>query len=438
MSRPARRPARARQAVRPTEIEVTVERLGGRGDGVARLEDGLVYLPFTVPGDLVRAKITARRGDGLVGAVIERLADGPNRARPVCPHFEVCGGCAVQHLDDELYVLWKTGIVEQALAAHGLAADRLRPLWRLPLGRRRRAQFAFRRLARGVVLGFNARASATIVDLAACAVLDPAITSLLPALRSLLAQVIEPSGSGEAHLTQTETGLDLVLTADCTLDLFRREALAAFAHAHDLARLSWRQGEATAPSPVAELRVPRLSFAGVGVATPPGAFLQASPEGERAIVDAVLDALGTPKRVADLFAGLGTLSLPIAVGGSQVTAVEADAAMLDALARAARAHPALRIACERRDLLRRPLGAEELDSFEAVVFDPPRAGALAQAVELARSVGPTAVVAVSCHPATLARDAAVLVKGGWRLEALTPIDQFPFSPHLELVAGFRR
>ncbi|MBI4968528.1 MAG: class I SAM-dependent RNA methyltransferase [Rhodospirillales bacterium] len=419
-------------------VELVVERLGGRGDGIARLDAHQLFLPFTVPGDRVRARVAGRRGDGLAGSVIERLHDGPHRAPPLCRHFEACGGCAVQHLDEDLYVRWKTGLLEQALASQGLPADGLVPLARLPLGKRRRAGFAFRRLGRGLVLGFNARASANIVDLEACVVLDPAIVALLPALRTLLAELIEPGGTGEAILTLTENGLDLLLVAEAALDLFRREKLADFAQAHDLARLSWRRPEEKSASPVAERRPPRLTLGGVEVVPPPGAFLQASPEGERVIVAAVIAALGSARRVADLYAGLGTLTLPLAVAGARLKAVEGDAEALAALVQAIRRHPSLRIETERRDLARQPVEAAELDGFEAVVFDPPRAGALAQARELARSRLVKTAVAVSCNPATLARDAAILVRAGWRLEALTPIDPFPFSPHLEVVAGFRR
>lgn len=419
-------------------VELVVERLGGRGDGIARRDAHQFFLPFTVPGDQVRARIVGPRGDGLAGSVIERLHDGPHRVQPLCPHFETCGGCAVQHLDEDLYVRWKTGLLEQALASQGLPADGLLPLARPPLGKRRRAGFAFRRLGRGLVLGFNARASANIVDLEACVVLDPVIVALLPALRALLADLIEPGGAGEAIFTVTETGLDLLLVAEAALDLFRREKLAEFAQVHDLARLSWRRPDEKSASPVAERRPPRLTFGGVGIVPPPGAFLQASPEGERVIVAAVITAMGSTRRVADLYAGLGTLTLPLAAEGARVKAVEGDAEALGALAQAVRRHPALRIETERRDLARQPVEAAELDEFDAVVFDPPRAGALAQARELARSRLVKTVVAVSCNPATLARDAAILVRAGWRLETLTPIDPFPFSPHLEVVAGFRR
>ncbi|HTH17942.1 MAG TPA: class I SAM-dependent RNA methyltransferase [Magnetospirillum sp.] len=441
-SRPSKRPqpsfrAKPKSAPPPRTVEVEVEEIGARGDGVARLGGEMVFVPFTVPGDKVVARVEGRRGDGLAAALVEVLVPGEGRAEPACPHFSRCGGCSLQHVDDALYGEWKRGLLATQLARAGLGDVPVDALVRVPPGGRRRAAFAFSRRKGQTLLGFNARASHAVVDVERCLLLEPALMALLPPLRAMLADIVADGEDGDVVVAMTETGADVLVEADARLDLFDRERLAAFADAQDLARLSWRRPGAGFVDPIARRRPAVVRFGGVAVEPAPGGFLQPTKGGELAIADAVLAAVGTAQVVADLYSGCGSFTLPLAGGGRAVHAVEGEEAPIRALEAAVNNVQNLRVTTEVRDLARRPLLAHELKKFQAVVFDPPRAGASAQAEQLAEG-GPAVVVAVSCNPATLARDLKILRDGGYVIEGVTPIDQFPFSAHLEAVAVCRR
>jgi 23S rRNA (uracil1939-C5)-methyltransferase len=431
-----RKPRRRAKALAPHTVEIEIGALGGRGDGVGQAQGQPVYVPCTVPGDRVAARIDGRRGDGWAATLLDVLVAGPGRRAPVCGHFGSCGGCALQHVAPDVYGDWKRGQLVAAMRRAGFAAEQVQPTLSIAPGTRRRAAFAFHRHRKTVVLGFNARASHQVVDLRECPLMAPALLAIVPSLRALLAEIVEDGVSGDAIVTLTDNGLDLLVEAEARLDLFDRERLAAFADSADLARLSWRRPGTGLIEPLAHRRPAEVRFAGVAVDLPPGGFLQPSPDGEAALAGLVTAAVGSRRRaVADLFAGSGSFTFPLAKGAA-VHAVEGDAAALAALRRAADAAQA-RVVAECRDLNLRPLLADDLKRFDAVVFDPPRAGAAAQAEQLA-AAGPALVVAVSCNPATLARDARTLAGGGYRLAAVTPVDQFPWSAHLEAVAVFER
>jgi 23S rRNA (uracil1939-C5)-methyltransferase len=422
-------------AALPRTVEITITELGGRGDGIGRHDGQSVFVPCTLPGDRVLARIDGRKSDGLAATALEILTFGPDRAMPVCSHFGACGGCALQHLDEAPYVAWKTEQLSAALRRAGFADVPVAPLVRIAPGTRRRAAFALARRHRGVSLGFNARASHQVVDLIQCPLLAKPLLDLLPPLRALLAETLEPGVEGDAVATMTENGIDLLIEAEARLDLFDRERLAAFAETLDLARLSWRRPGGGLVEPLSHRRPAVVRFAGVPVDLPAGAFLQPSLEGERALAGLVVEAVGSAGPVADLFAGCGSFTFPLAAD-RVVHAVEGEASALKSLKSAADRAGA-RVTTEQRDLGHRPLLADELKRFAALVFDPPRAGAAAQAEQLALA-GPPVVVAVSCNPATLARDARILAKGGYRLTRAAPVDQFPWSAHLEAVAVFER
>ncbi|MDA8231964.1 MAG: class I SAM-dependent RNA methyltransferase [Magnetospirillum sp.] len=424
---------RAAPASRIVELEIAA--VGARGDGVANLSGEAVFVPFTVAGDRVLARIEGRRGEGLAAALIEVLAPGPDRVPALCPHYARCGGCSLQHLADQAYAAWKRELLVTQLARHGLGAAPVEPLVRVAPGSRRRAAFAFMRRRNDTLLGFHARASHAVIDVETCPLMAPEPIGLLPPLRRMLSAVV-PEGGGDVVATLTEGGLDVLVEAEARLDLFDRERLAAFADENDLARLSWRRPGSGVIDPVARRHAPVVRFAGVAVEPPPGAFLQPTGAGERAIAERVADAVGDARTVADLYSGCGSFTMPLAAPGRIVHAVEGEDASVRALEAAAR-QAGLGVTAEVRDLARRPLLSHELGRFQAVVLDPPRAGAVAQAEQLA-SAGPPAVVAVSCNPATLARDLRILVDGGYRLDSVTPIDQFPWSAHLEAVAVLRR
>ena len=426
----ARRPQRKARTQAP--VEVTVGEIGARGDGLADHGGRRVYVPLTVPGDRVRILPGEPRGDGIAARLLDVLAPGPDRAAPPCPHFGICGGCALQHLTDDAYAGWKRTQVVTALGRAGLTGIDVAPTVRTPPAGRRRATFAATRRGGRATLGFNERQSHRIAEISGCLVVEPAIRALLGPLEDLLTAVLPDGAALDVTVAVLEGGLDVLLTGGLEPGLDARERLAAFAESRDIARLSWRRSPSAPPEPVAARRPVHVRFGGTAVPVQPGAFLQASGEGEAALVDSVLAGVGNARKVADLFAGLGTFTFPMARTAA-VHAVEGDASAMAALSSAARTLP--NVTTARRDLFEDPLTASELSRFDAVVFDPPRAGAREQCTRIAES-GVPVVVAVSCNPATFARDARILTDGGYRLESVTPVDQFVWSAHIELVARF--
>lgn len=424
------------------QVELVIETIGARGDGVGTLEDRPVFVPFTVPGDRVRARISGEHQGGFRAEAVELLAEGPGRASPPCPHFGLCGGCALQHLDDVLYVGWKQALVGRALAQRGIVGTPVAPLRRVGQQTRRRMVLAAILNGGRLRLGLHERASHTVVDVQTCLLVTPGLLALLPHLRKALSILLGEGERAEITVNETDSGQDVLVLSRMAPTLAAREALADLAQSADLARLFWartpRTGDPLEPEPVAIRRPATLTFGKVAVEPPPGGFLQPTVEGEKLLVEAVL--AGVPlgaARVADLYAGCGTFTFPLAER-CRVHAVEGDGAALAALWTAARrADLAGRVSVEERDLARDSLLPEELNDFDAVVFDPPRAGAREQATTLAASTVP-AVVAVSCNPATFARDARILIDGGFALVEVVPVDQFPWSGHLELVGRFVR
>ncbi len=414
--------------------ELTVERIGAGGDGIARWRGEPVYLPFTAPGDRVRARLGARRGGGFEARVVELLDPGLGRAAAPCRHFGHCGGCALQHLDRQTYRAVKLDGLCRALARVGIDPGLVAPLRVVPPARRRTRLGLTRprdprQRAR---VGFRQRFRHGVVDLRECLVLEPGLFALAGELRRLVPDLLPRGGAAEATLTRTDSGVDLLLEAAGPPGLGAFEGLARLAAECDLPRIVWRSREEEIL--VVERRPVRVLLSGVAVPFPPGAFVQASETAERILVDEVTAGVGPRRPVLDLYAGLGAFAFALARGGP-VHAVEGDERATAALARAAVGVPGVTV--ERRDLARDPLPPEALARYAAAVFDPPRAGAAHQAAALAASALDT-VVAVSCNPATFARDAARLIAGGFRLERVAPVDQFVWTPHLELAAVLRR
>jgi 23S rRNA (uracil1939-C5)-methyltransferase len=414
--------------------ELSVERLGAQGDGIAFHAGEPVFLPFTAPGDRVRARLGARRGPGREGRVVERIVAGPGRAVPPCRHFGRCGGCTLQHLDPGVYQTVKLNALRTALERVGIDPGVVEPLRVVPPVRRRASLGLSRPRDPSLParIGFRERFRHDLVDLVECPVLEPALFAIVNELRPLARNLLSPGGAAELTLTRTDSGVDLLLEATERPGLSALETLARFADDCDLARIVWRtRADETL---VVERRPVRVVLSGVAVPFPPGGFLQPSAAAEAVLVQTVLAGIGSRCPALDLFAGLGVFAFALA-GEGAVHAVEGDARAATALSRAAADLP--NVTVERRDLSRDPLPPEALAAYAAAVFDPPRAGAANQAGALAASTIET-VVAVSCNPATFARDAARLIGGGFQLERLTPVDQFVWTPHLELAAVFRR
>lgn len=402
-----------------------IVRVGAQGDGVAAGDGPPVFVPFTLPGERVRTHAVGARTQ-----LLDVLKASPLRIAPVCRHFGVCGGCALQHMSTDSYGDWKRDQVIAAFTARGIDAavgDLLRPK-----GLRRRAVFTARHGVASLEIGFHEARTHDLVSLAECPVLDPKIVAAIPGLSTFIAPLLPKSDDVRVGVTMTGAGLDVNLDGvRRTLSPDVRTRIARDASVLRLARVSIAQ------ETVFESLPPFLRFGHVDVILPAGIFIQAMAEAEHVMAEHIMMALGKVKSVVDLFSGIGAFSFPIA-SLSKVQAFDNDARAIDALNAAVKKATGIKPVTARvRDLFREPLSAMELNDFDAVVFDPPRAGAEAQARMIAKSKVKT-VVAVSCNPATLARDARILIDGGYTLEVVTPIDQFQYSPHIEAVAVFKR
>ena len=385
-----------------------IVRIAARGDGVSASGQ---HRAFAVPGDVIEA-------DG-------SLTEGPGHQVPPCRHFPECGGCQLQHLTDAAYADYCASRIVGALAQHGLASD-VRAAHLSPPRTRRRAALRALRAGGQVLIGFNAAKSHDIVDMRECNVLDPRLFALVAPLRKLLGAMMNKRASADIQLALTDQGVDVALKGVTVDGLAAVEALTAFCERHELARLTIDDGYG--PEPRYEPGRVTISLSGQPVAMPPGAFLQATADGEAALVAAVREGVAGAKRPLDLFAGLGTFAL--ALDGAVTAAEAARDAVLALMA-------TRRVTAVHRDLYRRPYDAAELVAHDAVILDPPRAGALEQVRQLAAALV-ARVAYVSCNPASFARDAEVLVAGGYRLLWVKPVGQFRWSTHVELAAAFSR
>ncbi|WP_457935686.1 class I SAM-dependent RNA methyltransferase [Mesorhizobium sp. 10J20-29] len=398
-----------------------IARLGAQGDGIAETATGPVYIPFALPGETVVAERSKDRAE-----LVSVEKPSPERVPPACQHFGVCGGCSVQHLDPAAYHAWKRDNLAQPLASQHVEAA-VGDLVPCAPHSRRRVTFTARKADKGMLLGYNRAQSNEIVDIVECPISSPQIVAALDRLRVLAGMIATTPKPFQLIVTASDTGLDIAARQSGVPGETRRRQASDFVLREGFARLTI-DGEI-----VVEPRKPSVMFGDASVLLPPGAFLQATASAERSMVDLVGNHLSRARKVADLFAGSGAFALRLA-RNSEVRAVESDAAALSALDRAFRFTPGLkRVTTERRDLFRRPLTFKELNAFDGLVFDPPRAGAEDQSKQIARSDVPL-VAAVSCNPATLARDLSILIAGGYQLKSVTPIDQFLWSPHVEAVA----
>ena len=422
-------------------VTTRIENIGADGDGVGTYLDGLkLYVPFTVPGDLVQVSAPVRRGDAWSATLETLIESGLGRQTPVCQHFGDCGGCTSQHWDEAAYLDWKLARLTGALRRAGFADPPVAPIVLGQPASRRRMDLAARRIQGGMTLGLHPmRGGGGIIDLRECPVLHPALSELLAPLRPLLTSLSAIRRDASVIVNLLDSGPDLLLRTDGDLVMTDRTKLTAFATAHGLTRVSWAEGTGETEA-VCILRPPVMTFSAVPVSPPPGAILQATRDGEAAITAAVIGGLPKKRtakaRVLELFAGCGTITFALSAH-MRVLAIEGGEPLVSACHDAINRSGLMgKVEVKRRDLARQPFLAKELAAFTAVVLDPPHAGAAAQMPHIAAAKVPT-VIYVSCDPASLGRDAAVLARAGYRLEKVTPIDQFLWSARLEAVAVFR-
>lgn len=401
-------------------IEYKIKHLGLQGDGVA---DGPVFAPLTLPDEVVTGELS---GSSLKDVKVLRPSE--RRVAAPCRHFKSCGGCQLQHADDAFVADWKVDVVRRALDAHGLETV-FRPILTSPPQSRRRAGFAARRTKKGAMAGFHGRASDTIVAIPDCKLLAPEVLKGTQAAETLAEIGSSRKATLSVMVTTTKSGLDVAVSHGKALDGPLRQHLAAVCDRLGLARLSW-------DDEVVAMRTPPVhAFQNAQITPPPGSFLQATAHGEAALTAAVAEITKDAAKIVDLFAGCGTFTLPLAQA-AEVHAVEGDPDMIAALDQGWRMAQGLKaVTSEVRDLFRRPLMPDELKKAQAVVLDPPRAGAEAQVLELAQT-GTPRIAYVSCNPVTFARDAKVLINAGFTLDWVQVVDQFRWSAHVELVASF--
>ena len=409
--------------------QLNIVRLGHLGDGVAETENGPVYVSYALPGEIVTVEVVRGHPDRRHLLHIEKASH--ERSEPICKHFGVCGGCALQHWSLAEYHLWKRSLVLEALAQANVIAPVGDLIDAHGAGRRRVVLHARRGVHDVLEVGFTAPRAHHIVAIDSCPVLAPGLAGALPVAWAI-AETLRSTGKPlDIQATATDSGLDLDVRGSGVLSAGGRTALARVAETHKLARLT-QHGELVVQRTTPLLRVGRAH-----VPLPPAAFLQATTEGEETLARLTLGYLGKVKHVADLFCGIGTFALRLAEC-ARVSAADRDAEAIKALQRAAATTPNLKpIEAETRDLFRRPFVTTELKRFDGLLFDPPRQGAEAQAHEIAKSKVPV-VVAVSCDAATFARDAKILIEGGYKLESVMPVDQFRYSHHAEIVAKFAK
>lgn len=401
-------------------IRVTINSMGAGGDGVAQLDKGQIFVPFSLPSEELNIAVEKNRG-----TIIAMLKKSPERVEPVCRHYEECGGCSLQHWAAEPYQNWKRQLVQAALTGYGIDAP-VESLVPCAPQSRRRAVFAARKTTAGQLLGYNRHQSHEIVDIQECAVTHPDITSRLDDIRGLAAIVAPGSKAFKISVTMTESGLDIASSGCGSPDDATRLAVTRYVVEKGFARYS------SEDEIIVEPKKPLIHIGKVPVNIPAGTFLQATAEAEETMTALVISHLGKCKRIADLFSGMGTFGLRLAEK-SAVHCVENNAPALAALDRGIRHVQGLKpVTIEKRDLFRRPLMPRELTPYQGVVFDPPRAGAEEQARELAKS-SVAKIAAVSCNPVTLARDLSIILKGGYKINKIVPIDQFLYTSHVETV-----
>ena len=416
-------------------LKVTIEELGGRGDGIVKAEKGPIYVPFSVPGDVVDLDIQGRKGS--INRFYEKSS---HRVEPPCQYFMRCGGCAVQHIEDKYYRHWKTDLIRTALKNQDLTDIQFAELQVSSINSRRRTSFHALGLgARKIKLGYAQKGSHNLIDINMCSIIVPEIEQFIDPLRVFLTGYLKQKQKMTIAVTASDNGLDVILNGAGEPDLDLRMKAATFAEKNDLARISWLDTKIKKSyfELLAERKKPFVTFNGRRVYYPIGSFLQATKEGQDILIKNMLESLPGCKKILDLFSGCGTFSVA-AASECHVHAVENNQDMLNALKSSVNMMSGIKnLTTEVRDLFFRPLLPHELNEFDAAIIDPPRAGAHNQISEIIKS-DLQKLVMISCNPVTFAKDSRRLVEAGFTMGIVTPVDQFLFSSHLEIITVFTR
>lgn len=426
-----------KSSFKPKDISLTIESIGAGGDGIGTFEGKPVYVPKTMASEQITARLESGGTDGYKARLLDILTPSAQRVTPPCQYFAKCGGCDLQHLEENAYRDWKIEKVKTILERAGVKPKEWKEPVFIPAGTRRRTTLAVLKTGNSVHIGYHEPRSHTIVSVKSCPILDPALEKIINGMKPFLLR-LAPQRKAVTVTLQVAGGIDVMLGGEWrergSFTLEQNEALAEMAHSLDLARIGLREKE-TDESEILLSRTPiRKTFGALSVALPPVPFLQASDAGEKALVNAVLNYAADSKNVADLFCGCGTFAGSLLKNGAQVLAVDSDKEAVAALA----AIKHLNLSTQAKNLFKEPLSVMELNGYDTVVFDPPRAGAKEQVSLLADS-NVERIIAVSCNPATFARDARILMdEGDYRLRSLQIIDQFVWSSHVELVGLFTR
>ena len=423
-------------------LEISIEHLGEKGDGIALTTEGQIFVPMTLPGEKARIRLETSTNSGKKIDLLEIIEKSKDRIAPHCKYFGACGGCVIQHLSVGPYLQWKRAIIEKALNNKRIFSNFIQPT--IPThsnGRRRTELTAIKTKTNSNKLsfGYSERSSHNIINIIECPILSPTLNRVIQPLKIVIEKILEPGSSWKIMLTETAVGIDMLISTKNNPTPHHLSGLSNFAINHDLARISWKSKNKRT-EPIYQERVPTIDFDGISVVLPPGSFLQTSVQSQRIMTSLVIEYTGeitAHKKVADLFSGLGTFTLPLAKRGAQVHSIDISGETLEnLLAASGMAGFSGRVTTEKRNLMKYPLSPAELAFYEIVIFDPPRAGAEALAKNLAISKVPI-IIAVSCNPKTFARDADILISGGYEMADVTPLDQFVFSNQIELLARFQ-
>ncbi|WP_025899264.1 class I SAM-dependent RNA methyltransferase [Sneathiella glossodoripedis] len=417
-------------------LKLKIEELGAGGDGIAHTDGQDYYVPFSAPGDQLLATPLKKQGSGYLAEISELQEPSNVRSAPVCRHYGTCGGCNLQHLSDNFLASWKGEAISRALEKVGISNSVITPTLTSPEKSRRRVEFMASRRKKGVMIGYHVRKSHQVFDVGECHVITPALKKLIQPMRLLLGNILPRNSKARLTLTECLSGIDLKIACALSPDLEMRELLANFANDHALSRITWHDTDTKLEEVICALKPSQIALGPYNVPINAGGFLQATEHAQNCLIDLTLRNLTDHSTVLDLFAGCGSFSIPAAQKAKSVVAVEGDPDLVGSLTRGANQHM-LPITAIERDLFRDPYRAEELDDFDCVIIDPPRAGAKAQVGELAVS-NISKIIFISCNPASFARDARTLIDAGYEMGEITPVDQFRWSSHVELFTTFSK